>query len=124
MSLGAAALFGHLGLVVAAAVWMFRSVAVLPASAVFLHRTTGISLGQQFAPTAVPLVAAVVMVLAVLWTRELLPAPWPVEARLGALVAAGAAVYGLAILVLKRDLLPELFGFFADGLKRRAGGAT
>ena len=124
VSLGGIALFGHLGLVVAAAVWLFRALAMLPVSAAFLYRVPAIPLGQQLAPTLVPLAAAAMTFLAVSATRELLPAVWPTELRLVALVAAGAAVYGLAIIALKRDLLPELFRFLADGRRRRAGGAV
>jgi O-antigen/teichoic acid export membrane protein len=117
LTLGLSLAVAHLGLAAIAMAYVARAYLTLPVQILLLRRHAGMSirsLGRAILP---PLIASLAMAAALLalWSsvRALLPhdALW-----LAAMVAAGAAVYGVSILMLDRDAR-----VMAVSLLRRAG---
>lgn len=89
-----------------AAAFLLTSVATIPLLVVLRSRLLGLGLLEQLGPFAAILAATVVMAGAAVGARAVTPGGE--LAQLGAMVAAGAVTYGLAVVVLDRALVRSL----------------
>ncbi|ACI99633.1 lipopolysaccharide biosynthesis protein [Rhodospirillum centenum] len=112
--------FGEAGVVVAAAVWAARFVAVLPLNAWMVRVGAGVRWRDQFGPAALPVAGACLMAALLLAARLWLVPHWPALPALALLVPAGALFYLALVLLIDRGPLARLAAFAAAALGRPA----
>lgn len=92
-----------------AAAYAFVSGVLLTYPAIAIPgRLVGISFGDVLRAVRAALVAITGMAAGIVALRSALPAEWPVEARLAILVASGAVIYMLMLVVLRPPALVQL----------------
>ncbi len=102
----------------AVGIWMLRELIGLPVNVRQLQRASGFAVLDQFRGAFVPLVSALVMALAVLSLRFVLPASWGAPLRLLALIPVGALSFGLLSFVLNRELFKTLLELGRAALRK------
>lgn len=117
--LAAFAVFGLPSLGWAIGIWLVSECSQIVVSTWMLRRAAGYGLLDQFSGVRVPLLAVLVMAVALGITRQLLPDSLGAVPRLGWLITTGALVYLGALMLLNRLILVAAFQFVRRGLVRR-----
>ena len=120
LMLSAFAIFGLPSLGWAIGLWVISECSQIVVSTWMLRRATGYSVLDQFSGVWVPLLAVVVMALALGITRQILPEGLGAPDRLGCLVVVGALVYVGMLFLVDRRIVVAVFEFVRQGATRRA----
>lgn len=112
--------FGRYGPAYAMAVWASRLLIGTPIDIWLFKRATGMGLGQQFAGTLHPLIAATAMAMLVIGFGQAQLQGVPALTRLFTEAAMGVASYLCLILLIERPLMKQFFGFLRQAAALRA----
>jgi O-antigen/teichoic acid export membrane protein len=103
----------------AIAIWVASEGVLVLVSSWVLRRVTGYSLLDQFAGILNPLLATLLMAVAVIEARLQLPAEFGVTLRLTLLVPLGAVIFTGAICLLDRRLVTDFLAFAQSAFERK-----
>ncbi len=103
----------------AIAIWVASEGVLVLVSSWVLRRVTGYSFPDQFAGILNPLLATLLMAVAVIEARLQLPAGFGVTLRLTLLVPLGAAIFTCAICLLDRRLVTDFLAFAQSAFEHK-----
>jgi len=103
----------------AVGIWALRLVIGTPVDVAVLARASGIGAWRQVRSALPALAMSLAMAGVVLLVGHAL-GDMPLELRLAAMVASGAASYAVLVLLLRRALIAEAARLAVSGVRRRA----